>query len=91
MCIRDSSRTLDAAADQLTSILDRGAVGEGEARWVAERMALVLQGALLVRHAPAVVAEAFVGSRLSEDRSAFYGAFARAPDIAAIVARQLPA
>ena len=88
---RGVSRTLDAAADQLTSILDRGAVGEGEARWVAERMALVLQGALLVRHAPAAVAEAFVGSRLGEDRSAFYGAFARAPDIAAIVARQLPA
>ena len=37
---------------------------EGQARAVVERLALALQGSLLVRHAPAAVAGAFLASRL---------------------------
>jgi putative acyl-CoA dehydrogenase len=42
-------------------------VPEAWARWIAERLALVLQGALLVRHAPHPIADAFCASRLRAD------------------------
>src|SRR6185437_11024198 len=45
---------------------------EGSARRLVERLALALQGSLLIRHAPAEVADAFLDSRL-EGGSAAYG------------------
>jgi putative acyl-CoA dehydrogenase len=41
---------------------------ESRARRLVERMALALQGSLLVRHAPSAVADAFCASRLAGDR-----------------------
>ena len=40
---------------------------EASARRLVESLALVLQGSLLVRHAPAAVADAFCASRLAAD------------------------
>ena len=62
--------------------------GEAQARLLAERMALVLQGALLVKHAPAAVADGFCASRLSREGGAAYGALPAGADIAAVLARQ---
>jgi len=46
---------------------------EGQARRFVERLALALQGSLLVRHAPSVVADAFCASRLGGDGGRAFG------------------
>ncbi|MFB9260485.1 acyl-CoA dehydrogenase family protein [Dietzia aerolata] len=57
------------------------------ARRLVEAMALALQAAILLAHAPAAVAEAFCLARLGPDRSAEYGALPDGVDVAALVAR----
>ena len=60
------------------------------ARHVVERMALALQASLLVRSAPAFVADAFCASRLAPQGSFNYGALPRGVDVAAIIERATP-
>jgi len=74
----------------------RGEFGDPEglemrARRIVERMALALQGSLLVRHAPVYVADAFCASRLGGDAGLQYGTLPAGADCAAIVARATPA
>jgi putative acyl-CoA dehydrogenase len=57
------------------------------ARRLTEALALALQGSLMVRHAPSASADAFLGARLGEDRTAQYGSLPRGTDAAVIVAR----
>ncbi len=64
---------------------------EAHARRLAEQIALVLQGSLLVRHAPATVADAFCASRLDGDWGHAFGTLPSGLDLAAIVARATPA
>jgi putative acyl-CoA dehydrogenase len=63
---------------------------EPRARRVVERMALCLQGSLLVRHAPAAVADAFCAARLAGDAGLSYGTLPAGVDAATIVARHTP-
>ncbi|MDV7999899.1 acyl-CoA dehydrogenase family protein [Rhodococcus sp. IEGM 1408] len=63
------------------------AAAPGIARRLVEAMALAQQGAVLLAHAPAPVAEAFCLARLGDDRSAEYGALPDGVDVAALVAR----
>lgn len=58
---------LDAHAGRLLAALRRPDVDESSARRLTEALALGVQGALLVRHAPKAVADAFCGSRLGEE------------------------
>ncbi|MDP2769521.1 MAG: isovaleryl-CoA dehydrogenase [Giesbergeria sp.] len=60
------------------------------ARHVVERMALALQASLLVRSAPAFVADAFCASRLAPQGSFNYGALPRGVDATAIIERATP-
>jgi putative acyl-CoA dehydrogenase len=60
---------------------------ELRARRVVERMALALQGALMVRHAPPAVADAFVASRLEDDSGRAFGTLPAGTDFDAIVDR----
>ncbi|MBQ5949836.1 isovaleryl-CoA dehydrogenase [Massilia sp. ST3] len=64
---------------------------EAGARLLAERLVLAVQGALLLRHAPAFVADAFVASRIAQDPGGAYGRLPAGTDCAAILARALPA
>jgi hypothetical protein len=60
---------LDAfAAKTRAEFSDHDAI-EARARRVVERMALCLQGSLLVRHAPPAVADAFCAARLGATRA----------------------
>ncbi|NEB08943.1 DNA alkylation response protein, partial [Streptomyces coelicoflavus] len=59
-------------------------------RLLAERLALVLQGALLVRYAPPEVADAFCASRLGGDGGAAFGTLPPTLDLAAVVERARP-
>jgi putative acyl-CoA dehydrogenase len=63
---------------------------EPRARRVVERMALCLQGSLLVRHAPPAVADAFCAARLAGDAGLHYGTLPVGVDAATIVARHTP-
>ncbi|HWF33333.1 MAG TPA: acyl-CoA dehydrogenase family protein, partial [Solirubrobacteraceae bacterium] len=63
---------------------------ETRARRVVESMALCLQGSLLVRHAPAAVADAFCASRLGGEGGLEYGTLPAHSDFEAIIARSLP-
>ncbi|MCC5882003.1 MAG: acyl-CoA dehydrogenase family protein [Halomonas sp.] len=60
---------------------------EPRARWLTQRLAQSLQGALLLRHAPAEVAETFCRSRLGVEASPAYGVLPVGSPLAAILAR----
>lgn len=63
---------------------------ESHARRLVERMALVLQASILVRHAPSAVADGFCATRLGERIGLAYGALDTAIDTAAILKRAMP-
>ena len=85
-----SNADLAASWRALEPRLD-AATPEAEARRLCEDMALVLQGALLVRDGPASVADAFCATRLGDAGRRSYGVLPAAADIGAILARQRPA
>ena len=51
-------------------------------------MALLLQASLLLRHAPAAVADAFCATRLGADGGRLFGVLPKGADVAGILARQ---
>lgn len=59
----------------------------GRARELTERLALVLQAALLLQHSPGAVADAFVRTRLEGGGGMLYGALPPGADTAAILTR----
>jgi putative acyl-CoA dehydrogenase len=63
---------------------------EHRARLVVERMALALQASQLLRHAPAAVADAFVGTRLAGDGGMHYGTLPPGTDVGQILDRHVP-
>jgi putative acyl-CoA dehydrogenase len=81
---------LDAAAKRLRSELGDPDGLEARARRVAATMALVLQGSLLVRYAPAAVADAFCATRLDGEVGPVFGALPSGVDTAALVDRAAP-
>jgi putative acyl-CoA dehydrogenase len=81
---------LDARVGELKRRFSDPATLESRARRVVEDMALCLQGSLLVRHAPAAVADAFCASRLGGDGGLEYGTLPAGSDFGAIVERSLP-
>jgi putative acyl-CoA dehydrogenase len=83
-------RHLDAAAARLERELADGDDLEVRARRVVELSALCLQGSLLVRHAPASVADAFCATRLGGEGGRLYGTLPPGIDCAAIVERHRP-
>lgn len=82
---------LDAYArslrDQLPGDLE---TVETRARRIVERMALALQGSLLVRYGDPAVADAFCASRLSGDWGQAFGTLPAGVDFAAIIERHAP-
>jgi putative acyl-CoA dehydrogenase len=83
-------RRLDARVSEIDDALSRPADAEPGARRIVESMAVVLQASLLVRHAPAAVADAFCASRLARDAGLAYGTLPSGTDCEAIAARALP-
>ncbi|NEC64863.1 acyl-CoA dehydrogenase family protein [Streptomyces sp. SID9727] len=87
---RGADHRLDAAIrDMLTELADLAGI-EARARRVVERIALVLQGSLLVRWAPPEVADAFCASRLGGDGGAAFGTLPHTLDLASVVTRARP-
>jgi len=79
-------RWVDALAKEMRDLADL----EYRARDLVDRMALALQAALLVQHAPAYVADAYCASRLTGTGHGNYGALPRGADCGAIIGRATP-
>ncbi|MFD3475655.1 acyl-CoA dehydrogenase family protein [Streptomyces sp. NPDC058695] len=87
---RGADHRLDRAIkDLLTELADLDGI-EARARRVVERIALVLQGSLLVRHAPPEVADAFCASRLGGDWGSAFGTLPHSLDLRSVVERARP-
>jgi putative acyl-CoA dehydrogenase len=82
---------LDAFVLSVRDQFTEGETLEVRARRVVESLALALEGSLLVRHAPAAVADAFCAARLGGDHGLEYGTLPAGTDFAAIVERHTPA
>jgi putative acyl-CoA dehydrogenase len=81
---------LDDFVRRLEVVLANPGDLERSARRVVERMALALQGALLVRHAPREVADAFCAARLSGDGGLAFGTLPSGLEFDAIIERHTP-
>ena len=88
---RGADVRLDARVDELKAQFAEPATLEMRARRVVETMALCLQGSLLVRYAPAAVADAFCAARLGGGGGLEYGTLPAGVDLEAIIERSLPA
>ena len=84
------NRLLDAHLASLQKEFTDLAGIEYRARHVADALALGLQAALLVQHAPAFIADAFCDSRLGSTPHHNYGTLPRGVDCAAIIQRATP-
>jgi len=81
---------LDRAVADLKRDLLNSADAESRARRVVERMAVILQGSLLLRFGDPAVAEAFCASRLGGDWGHSFGTLAWTPELASVVERHRP-
>ncbi|MCX5249773.1 acyl-CoA dehydrogenase family protein [Streptomyces sp. NBC_00201] len=87
---RGADHRLDGAIKNLlTELADLEGI-EGRARRLTERLALVLQGSLLVRFAPPEVADAFCASRLAGDTGTTFGTLPSTLTHTTIVTRARP-
>ncbi|MBT1091074.1 acyl-CoA dehydrogenase family protein [Streptomyces sp. Tu102] len=87
---RGADHRLDGAIKALlTDLADLDGI-EARARRLTERLALVLQGSLLVRFAPPEVADAFCASRLGSDGGSAFGTLPHTLNQTAIVDRSRP-
>jgi len=86
---RGGNASLDRFVDALRDDIVPMALDEAQARAIAQRIALAVQGALLVRFAPAFVGDAFCASRLASDKFAggVFGTLPAGIAIGQIVAR----
>jgi putative acyl-CoA dehydrogenase len=78
-----------AAVERELAAADPAGLQAG-ARRLVERLAVLLQGALLVRHGHPAVADAFCASRVAGDRGAAFGTLPPGLDLATIVERATP-
>jgi len=87
---RGGDRRYDRFLDQVeTELADRDDV-EVRARRLVEKLALALQGSVLVRQAPAAVADAFCATRLGGETGREYGTLSPRTDFQGILERALP-
>lgn len=88
--VSGSDRRYDMQLQALEAELPDLIRHEGQARRLTERLALMLQGALLLRHAPHEVADAFVATRLGAHWSGHFGDLPLGVDAAALARRAVP-
>ncbi|GAA4145125.1 acyl-CoA dehydrogenase family protein [Leifsonia shinshuensis] len=82
---RGTHAAFDTHHDRLRRAI--ASADESTARGLVAGLALALQASLLIRHAPAAVADAFVAGRLGPDRGSLHGELPAGVDATAIVAR----
>jgi putative acyl-CoA dehydrogenase len=86
---RGSDARLDRSVVELKKELSNGVAVEAGARRIVERLALTLQGSLLVRYGDPAVADAFCATRLGGDWGHSFGTLPGL-ELASIVQRHRP-
>ena len=81
---------LDRSIAELKQQLSNGAPNEAGARRLVERMAVVLEASLLVRHGDSAVADAFCVSRIGGDWGHSFGTLPSSRELASVVERHRP-
>jgi len=84
---KGADRRLDRMVDRLATELTNRDEHEARARRIVEKMAIVLQASLLIRHSPQMMADAFCATRLDGDGGAAYGSLPAGIDQKGIVER----
>jgi putative acyl-CoA dehydrogenase len=87
---RGGDARLDRALDRLQQALAVTDEAEHRARHLVEQLALVTSAALLLRHAPAAVADAWCAARLGEEAGRQFGTLPTGLDLSAICERARP-
>ena len=87
---REVRSVLDNFLDELVQRFTLTDAMEFRARRLVEGLALALQGSLLLRHAPQLVADAFCATRLGGAGGRQFGTLPAGIDALAIVERSLP-
>jgi putative acyl-CoA dehydrogenase len=87
---RGGDARLDRAIDRLQQALAATDEAEHRARHLVEQLALATGAALLLRHAPAAVADAWCAGRLGEEAGRQFGTLPTGLDLAAICERARP-
>jgi putative acyl-CoA dehydrogenase len=87
---RGEDHRLDRAIEDVLEMLADTTTLEVSSRRLAGRMAACLQGSLLVRFAPAAVADAFCATRLGTEYGGTLGTLPAGTDLRAIVERATP-
>ena len=87
---RGGNRALDAHVAALKDDLADLGDFEARARDLCDRLALALQASVMVRSAPAAVADAFCAARLEPRAARNWGALPTGLDLKAIVKRAAP-
>ncbi|GMR17519.1 MAG: acyl-CoA dehydrogenase family protein [Gammaproteobacteria bacterium] len=88
---RGGDRRLDRFMDSLAGEFGDSDTIEYRARRVVQKMALALQGSLLVQYADNAVADGYCASRLTDGSGWLYGSLPAGVDCKAIIERALPA
>jgi putative acyl-CoA dehydrogenase len=91
--LEDASRgeaRLESAVETVRALLSECARDQRAARSLVEQLAVLAGGTLLLRHAPQVVSDAFLGTRLAGRWRSTYGAGSTRSDTTAILARAAP-
>jgi len=73
--------------DLLNALAQNPAGAPARARWLAEKMVLLLQASLLVQYAPSAVSEAFIAARLGQAEGTYGVVDLAAQDVEAILER----
>ncbi|WP_432770921.1 acyl-CoA dehydrogenase family protein [Sphingopyxis sp.] len=88
---RGGDRRMDAAIAELDQLIRGEPLADESARYLTERMALALQAAALIRHAPHAVADAFCATRLGGAGGQAFGTMPGGIDQNAILERSFDA
>jgi putative acyl-CoA dehydrogenase len=88
---RGANRHYDRRAAMLEAMLRSPDLGGANGRRIAQAVAVTVQAAQLLQHAPPFVSDAFCSARLVDDAlaGAAFGTLADTPEVAAILARAL--
>jgi putative acyl-CoA dehydrogenase len=87
--VRHADARLSAHVAALRRDLDVGDLIEADARRLAERLALALQAAVLLRAGDGDIADAFIAARIGEGRGHAYGALPGGAPVARLLDRAL--
>jgi putative acyl-CoA dehydrogenase len=87
---RGADPRLDRAIDQVKQELSDAKELESRARRMVERMAVVLQASLLLRHGDPAAAALFCASRLGGDWGHTFGTLSPGPELRSVIERHRP-